>query len=52
MLYVINYANSRFRNAQKLNSKTARKYGYLRSNDIAKFQELAEEKIKTFKKLK
>ena len=27
MLYVINYANSRFRNAQKLNSKTARKYG-------------------------
>ena len=37
---------------QNMDTKTARKYGYLRSNDIAKFQELAEEKIKTFKKLK
>ena len=35
-----------------LDLKNALKYGYLKSSDILKFQELAELKIKDFKKLK
>lgn len=37
---------------QDLNLKKSKKKGYLQSEDIAKFRVLAEEKIKTFKKLK
>lgn len=35
-----------------LDLSNALKYGYLKSNDVLKFQQLAEEKIKDFKKLK
>lgn len=37
---------------ESIDLKDSRKKGYLKSEDIAKFQVLAEKKIKTFKKLK
>jgi hypothetical protein len=37
---------------QSLNLKNIKKKGYFLSEDITKFQVLAEKKIKTFKELK